>query len=145
MGFGGESRHTVDAKGRVFIPAKLRGEMGSTLILCILYDKCIRAYRPAEWEEIENRFSTSQNTAMTASKSVLRRNVFRYKETVDLDSQGRILLPESLRKKVDITDNIVIVGVGNYIELWDPDVLDGGEGFCIDAKAVEMFEELGIS
>lgn len=145
MGFGGESRHTVDAKGRVFIPAKLRAEIGSTLILCVLYDRCIRAYRPTEWDELENRFSSALNSAMTASKARLRREVFRYKETVDLDSQGRILLPDKLREKVGITENVAIIGVSAYLEIWDPELLDSEEGFCNDENVIRSYEELGIS
>ena len=125
--FMGTALHNVDAKGRVFIPSKFRSEMGSSLIVCRSPDGCVRAYIPDEWKKVADAYSLT-NVKMLR----LRRRLFASAEQVDLDSQGRILLPEELRTSMGITDKVRIVGVDKWMEFWDParydEVMDADDG-----------------
>ena len=117
--FMGTALHNVDAKGRVFIPSKFRCEMGKTLIVCRSPDGCIRAYTPEAWQRVADAY------AATSIKTLkLRRRLFASAESVDLDAQGRILLPEELRTEMGINDKTRIVGLDSWMEFWDPDKYD---------------------
>lgn len=115
----GSAMHNIDAKGRVFIPSKFRADIGSYVIICRGADGCIRAYTPEKWEKVANAYSATSGKMLR-----LRRRLFASAEKTELDSQGRVLLPEELRTAAAITDRTKIVGMCDWIEFWDPDKYD---------------------
>lgn len=117
--FMGSALHNVDAKGRVFIPSKFRSEMEASLIVCRSPDGCIRAYTPEAWRKVADAYAA---TSIRTLK--LRRRLFASAQHIDLDSQGRILLPEELRTEMGITDKARIVGLDTWMEFWDPEKYD---------------------
>jgi len=112
----GEYQHSLDAKGRLFIPAKLREKLGSTFYVTISIDDCLSAYSLDHWNVIKAKFD-----ALPSSQSRRMRQLFVNAACCELDGQGRILLPQKLRDYVGLKKNVTIVGVSNRAEIWDSD------------------------
>ena len=138
--FMGTATHNVDAKGRVFIPSKFRSEMRTRLVLCRAPDGCVRAYLPEEWETVAKAY---QATSVKALK--LRRRLFASAETVELDSQGRMLIPEGLRAEMGITDKVKIVGMDTWMEFWDPAKYDEVMSADDDMDELTLLFEEGLT
>ena len=99
--FMGEYNHTVDPKGRLIIPAKFREQLGDEFVVTKGLDGCLFVYTKEEWHNIEEKF---RGISMTA---------------LELDKQGRILLPPVLREYADLQKDVVLVGVLSRVEIWD--------------------------
>lgn len=110
----GVYRHTLDAKGRLFIPAKLREELGDTFYVTLSMERCLSAYSLESWGRLEE-----QVKGMTRKQQVMARPLFSHAAKCELDSQGRILLPQALRDFAGIQKNVAVVGVGDRTEFWD--------------------------
>lgn len=111
----GRFEHTVDAKNRVFVPAKYKEVLdGSFKLTFNGFNKCIQVYSNAEWEKYEEK--------LTALPSLQFEDYVReiFSNTVDVqtDTQGRIVLPQFLKEKTNIQKNVLFIGVGNHIEIW---------------------------
>lgn len=135
----GYSSHTVDAKGRVFIPAKFRSDLGSKFVVSLSFDGCIVAHTPARWSQISERLGQAD-----ATYANLRRRIFGSAEEVEMDSQGRILLPERLRKECVITDHVVMIGQFNGVEIWNPERYDVCNSNYSNEDARRQYAELGL-
>lgn len=111
----GEYNHNVDAKGRLFIPVKLREELGNRFTVTRGLDKCLAVYPAAEWEVLEERIR-----ALPMSKARdLQRFFFSSAFDAELDSQGRILIPAGLRRYAGLSKETTIIGASNHAEIWD--------------------------
>ena len=118
--FFGEFGYKVDEKGRVPIPPKFRGELRDGVVLTPGVDKYIVAYPVPEWKKLAATLTTSGS--VTSSKlRRLNRAIFATAFALNIDGQGRIALPAPLRQYAAIEDEVVIVGVNNYLELWNKD------------------------
>lgn len=112
---GGEYRHGLDAKNRVFIPAKLREELGQTFIVAKdLREKCLKVYSQAEWDRY---LAPIKNQERRLAERVLR-FLSASMTQVTPDSQGRILLPKDLVQYAEIGRDVVVVGCYDYAEIW---------------------------
>ena len=112
--FLGEYSHALDAKNRIFIPAKYREELGETFVITKSIDKCLTVYTMAEWEKLKEKLDS-----LPAAKSrQIKRFMFANASDVQCDAQGRTLLSASLREYAGIEKNTVIIGVGSYLEIW---------------------------
>lgn len=115
--FIGEYRHTFDAKNRVSLPARFRKELGSTVIVTRGLDHCLFVYPKQAWKrEAEKiaRHSTGSAAGRGLSRLMLAGAV-----EADVDSAGRILVPDYLRSFASLKDKAVIAGVSERVELWD--------------------------
>lgn len=112
-----EYSHTLDAKGRMIFPARLREELGNTFVITRGLDNCIGVYSLSEWE----RFSEKLMSQPFSKGSKLVRFMFSKATRVEADKQGRILIPSSLREYACIDKDVVVVGMGNRAEIWDKD------------------------
>ena len=113
--FGGEYRHNIDTKKRIFIPAKLREELGETFVVAKdIREKCLKIYSLQGWESY---IAPLRAQARKLSEKIIR---FLHASLVQVtpDSQGRIILPTELVKYADIERNVVIVGCCDYAEIW---------------------------
>ncbi|MDR1003275.1 MAG: hypothetical protein LBL82_08425 [Oscillospiraceae bacterium] len=117
--FCGSSINTVDSKGRIFIPARFKMELGEKFILMNSPFGCLRIYTEEEWARCAKKLDKA--ASKDASKRNAVRNIYRTIESVTPDSQGRIVIPEAHRTNSDITDKVEIIGMNSYIELWSPD------------------------
>ena len=112
---GGEYRHSLDSKNRIFIPAKLREELGATFVIAKdIREKCLKLYSLQEWAKY------MEPIKQQARK--LQANVLRYLSAtmaeVTPDSHGRVVLPKDLVSFAEIDKNVVVVGCYDYAEIW---------------------------
>ncbi len=106
--------HTLDAKGRLFIPAKLREELGDVFYVTLSMEKCLSAYSSDSWNVFMDKIK-----AMPKAKQIKMRPLFSHAAKCELDAQGRILLPQALRDFAGLTKNVTVVGAGECAEFWD--------------------------
>lgn len=118
----GTYEHSIDAKGRLFIPAKLREELGVTFYLAMGVDECLAIYPQETW----NRF-TEKFASMPMSQSAAMRPLFANASKCELDSQGRIVIPQKLRKYAGLEKDAVIIGVNDRAEIWSAETWNARE------------------
>ncbi len=111
----GEFYHKLDAKNRLFIPAKHREELGDSFMIVISSrEKCLRVYSMSEWEKyIEPILRLARK-----DYEKVARTLHRSAAQVEPDDQGRVVLPPALVKHAEIIKNAVVVGCGYYSEIW---------------------------
>jgi MraZ protein len=112
--FLGQFSHTVDAKGRTFVPAKYRDELGETFIVTRGTAKCLTVYPMSEWEN----FTAKIADLPQAQAAKIRRFLLGNASDVSLDGQGRINIAQNLREYAEIDKNVVFLGLGTYLEIW---------------------------
>lgn len=115
--FIGEFEHSVDAKGRVIMPAKLRDDIGEKFIITKGLDGCLFAYSQTEWNNFEEKLKTLPLTNKNARDFV--RFFLSGAVECEIDKQGRFLIPNNLRTYATLLKEIVIIGVGTRIEIWN--------------------------
>ncbi len=115
MLYGGYD-HSIDKKGRIAIPAKLRSELGENFMICCgIYGKrCLCVYSMSAWEELVEKIAQLPN----AQSSVLKRFLYGGSTNVEFDSQGRILIPAALREYAKLGSEAHIIGVDTNLEIW---------------------------
>jgi MraZ protein len=116
--FSGEYNHSIDAKNRLFIPAKYREELTkdqeSFMIAKSIRENCLKVYSMSEWEEYVSPILKMERKASEAILRALHRDATQ----VTPDSQGRVVLPPSLIEYAGIQKGAVVVGCGKYAEIW---------------------------
>ena len=113
--FSGEFKHTLDAKNRLFIPAKHREELGESFMVAkSIRENCLKVYSMAEWEEYISPILKMERKASEAILRALHRDAAQ----VSPDAQGRIVIPASLVEYAAISKTAVVVGCGKYAEIW---------------------------
>jgi MraZ protein len=121
--FKGQETYSLDSKGRVNIPAKMRRsiepEANETFTLTRGIDKCILAYPQDEWKKYEEKFQTL-NQYDDKSRYFLR-VILPWSEEVAIDAQQRIMLPKQLLEYGGIEGKVKIVGMIDHIEFWNPE------------------------
>ena len=114
----GTYSHSLDAKGRLIIPAQFRKNLGESFVLTKSPDKCLAIYSEEEWvKQIEATNSLPRLTNEAARR--FRRIYFGNSTSAELDKQGRILIPASLRAYAGLTKDVTLVGVTDHVEIWD--------------------------
>jgi MraZ protein len=112
----GEYQHNLDAKGRLFIPARMREELGEVFYVTLSMDRCLSAYSGESWQNFSDKVN-----AMPYVKQRKMRPLFAYAARCELDKQGRVLLPQNLREYAGLDKNVTVVGCNNHAEFWDSD------------------------
>ena len=115
--FMGEYSHSVDAKGRLIVPAKFREQLGDQFVVTKGVDGCLYVYSQEEWKRIEEKFREVNLTTKDARKFM--RFFFAGAAMCEVDKQGRILLPAKLRMEAHLEKDVVLAGVGSRVEIWD--------------------------
>ena len=142
MKFMSEYNHTIDPKGRLIIPTKFRCGLGNTFVITKGIDQCLYFYPASEWEVIEEKLSAIPLTNRDGRK--FARFMLGGAAEVDMDAQGRILLPGYLREYAKVIKDTVMVGMGNHVEFWAKEAYEAaGENIDIDSLA-ESLDGLGI-
>ena len=139
--FGGEYRHNKDSKNRVFMPAKLREELGETFVIAKdIRETCLKVYSLSGWEEYIAPLK-AQNRKL--SEKILR---FLHASLAQVtpDSQGRVVIPQELVEYAAIERNIVVVGCGEYAEIWAEATYDQNKAQIDVAELIGELEELGL-
>ena len=115
--FYGEFDHTLDAKGRVIIPAKLREALGETFVITKGLDGCLFVYPMEQWKALEEKLQTLPLSEPRAR--AFSRFFFSGATDSELDKQGRVMIPPNLREHAGLKKDVVIAGTGNRLEIWD--------------------------
>ena len=115
----GQYDHTIDVKGRIIIPAKFREQMGDDFVITKGLDHQLFVYAPDEWNLFEAKLRALPISNPQARK--LSRFFLVGASDVTVDKQGRITLPMQLREFAGITRDVLLAGVGNHLEIWNPD------------------------
>ncbi len=115
--FMGEYNHSIDAKGRVSVPAKFREALGDTFVVSRGLDGCLFIFTNEEWKRFEEKLKTLPMSDNQARKFV--RFFLAGASEVETDKQGRVLLPSVLREFAGLGKDVVMVGVGARAEIWD--------------------------
>lgn len=131
----GEFQHNIDAKGRLIVPSKLRKELGEKFVLTRGLDGCLFGYPMSEWENLEAKLNEMPLAKKDARTFV--RFFYSAATECELDKQGRINIPSTLRNYAALIKGCVIIGVSNRIEIWDE---TRWEDFS--AEAEENFDEI---
>ncbi|MBC8506008.1 MAG: division/cell wall cluster transcriptional repressor MraZ [Anaerolineales bacterium] len=141
--FLGQYRHTLDEKGRLTIPARFREELSGGAYLTQGFEKNLRLLTEPAFERISEKLNDMKTTDPMARE--LRRLIFATASQVDLDSVGRILIPQFLRDVSNLDGEAVIVGVGEGVEIWSPGVWEGQVTQLSDVDAnSERFSDLDL-
>lgn len=140
--FMGQYNHSVDAKGRVIVPAKYRDALGAEFVVTKGLDGCLFVYPNEEWTIFAEKL---KNLPMTNRDA---RNFVRFflsgAASVELDKQGRILLPPALREFARLEKDVVLVGISNRVEIWSKERWEGTASFDDMDDIAERMAELGV-
>jgi len=117
----GASQINLDAKGRLSIPSRYRAQLQETcqgqVVITVDKDYCLLIYPLHEWEEVERKLNRLPNLNKQARR--LQRLMIGYASEVEMDANGRLLLPKELRAFAGLEKQVVLLGQGNKFELWD--------------------------
>jgi MraZ protein len=118
--FRGINAITIDGKGRFAVPARYREGLGEQVVVTIdTEEKCLLLYPVSHWQVIEENLQ--RLPSFNAASRRIQRLLIGHATDVDLDGNGRVLLPSLLRDYACLKKNIVLIGQGNKFELWDED------------------------
>ena len=117
--FMSEYNHTLDTKGRLIIPAKFREVLGEEFVISKGMDGCLFVYANDDWNAFEQKLTSLPLINKEARQ--FARFFLAGAATVEVDKQGRILLPPVLREYANLTKDVVLVGVLSRVEIWDKD------------------------
>ena len=142
--FLGEYQHSLDVKGRITIPAKFREQLGDRFVVTKGLENCIFLYPLMEWQTIENKLRSLPFTR--ADVRSFARFFFSGASELEVDKQGRTVLPANLREYALIDKDLIIIGVGSRAEIWSVEswekYIEGAEGSYEDIAA--SLVDLGI-
>ena len=117
----GDFRHILDTKNRLFIPAKHREELGeSFMIVRSIRENCLQVYSMEEWERYIEPIKRMDRKDSERILRTLHRNAV----NVSADTQGRVILSQSLVDHAQITKGAVVVGCGTYAEIWSEEIYE---------------------
>ena len=140
--FMGEYNHSVDEKGRLIIPSKFREELGNEFVITKGLDDCLFIYNNTEWKALEDKLRTLPLTNKNAR--TFARFMLGGAATVELDKQGRILIPQVLRTFASLDKEIVLVGIANRIEIWNKANWEAASNIDDMESIAEQMADLGI-
>jgi MraZ protein len=142
--FKGQYEHSVDGKGRVSFPAKLRKilnpEAQEHFTILRGLEPCLYIYPQDEWQKVEDQLS--QINSFSKEGRTVKRNFLRFAEDLTLDKQNRIPLPQSLTEWAGIDGKAVFIGSGERIELWAPAKLEAVDSELSFESYQELFERV---
>lgn len=140
MLFVGEHKHSLDAKNRLFIPAKYRDMLGDSFYITRKMEKCLAIYSESEWSKLTDKLNTLPDSVVGSIKQFL------YSKTISVspDSQGRVVLPPELLTYAGIEKNTVIIGVGDHLQIWSVGLWEEKENAIDTAALMEQLRQLGL-
>ena len=136
----GKYQHTIDAKGRLFVPSKLREELGEAFYVTLGLDHCLSVYTQDGWDGIMERYN-----ALPLSQAGKMRFLFANACKCEPDKQGRFLLPQELRAYAGLEQEVTFIGQGGHAEIWDSARYAALEQDQLTPEnLLHMMEELGF-
>ena len=137
----GKFTHNVDTKGRLFVPAKLREELGDVFYVMIGLENSLLVYPEAKWEKVSETFN-SVRLSQTAALRYIRANVAR----CEPDKQGRFVIPPILRDYAHLKEDVTFLGQGDHAEIWNAEEYAAREAAFLAEpdNLANALEELGL-
>ena len=136
----GEYIHTLDEKKRVSLPVKFRKEVGKKIIITAGLDNCLWIFTVAQWKKISDKLSNF--SMLQADNRSFNRYMFGSATEVEVDTIGRILLPEFLVSRASLKTKVAVVGVQDRIEIWNETSWKEYKD-VVEKKADQLAEKLG--
>lgn len=138
----GEYEHSLDAKGRLIMPAKLREDIGEKFIITKGLDGCLFAFSLEEWKNFEQKL----RSLPISNKDARSFSRFFFAGAIDceIDKQGRFLISSNLRDFAELTKEVVIIGMDSRIEIWSKDKWQNTDDEISADEIAEKMEMLGI-
>ena len=118
----GQFSHNIDAKGRLFIPASLRKELGQTFHVTVGQDHCLSVYSDESWAAFMARLKE-----LSYNEVKKLRALFAYAADCEPDSQGRILIPAKLREYAGLDHDVTIIGSRSFAEIWNTEAWNANQ------------------
>ncbi|MCZ6709121.1 MAG: division/cell wall cluster transcriptional repressor MraZ [Gammaproteobacteria bacterium] len=139
--FRGINSATLDGKGRMALPSRFRDSVlaacdGKLVVTIDMRDTCLLMYPLPEWEVVQRKLEELSNIGTRAR--LLQRLLIGHATDLDLDGQGRILLPKMLRNYGELNKKLVLVGQGNKIEIWSDELWHSGMNGWLSDDACEL-------
>lgn len=138
--FIGQYTHTIDDKNRLSLPVKFRKEMGRRVIITPGLDGCLFVFTPTQWETISEKLGGS--SMLQADTRSFNRYMLGGAVEADVDSIGRVLVPDFLKEKAQLKKEVVLIGVQNRVEIWN-DTLWMEYKAKVEKEANSLAEKLG--
>lgn len=113
----GEYNHSIDAKGRLIVPSKFREKLGDNFVVTKGLDGCLWVFPTEEWDKFYEKLSSLPVTRKDVREFV--RGFMANAMEAEVDKQGRILLPQNLRRAAKLEKDAVLIGIGPRIEIWN--------------------------
>jgi MraZ protein len=134
--FRGTFDHTLDAKNRLTVPARYRAALADGVVLAMPLDlkPCVGVWRPAQYDEYTRR-ALAELPPLSPRLTEMERFFFGSSHDVELDAAGRIMVPGSLRDSAKLHKDVVVVGVGDRLELWDKTTWNEHRSTLLDGVA----------
>ncbi|MBR4169880.1 MAG: division/cell wall cluster transcriptional repressor MraZ [Lachnospiraceae bacterium] len=140
--FMGEYNHTIDAKGRLIIPAKFREQLGEAFVITNGNDGCLNIYTNEDWETFLDKLRVLPNNR---DKREIVRKFVAQANPVEVDKQGRILIPTALRDHAALEKDVVFAGVIDKIEVWNKERWETASDVDDIDDIAERLADLGLS
>ena len=142
--FLGEFEHTLDEKGRFSVPAKFRPKLAAGMVVTTVVDPCLWVFTMDRWEALTDKVSALPLTNPQARE--FRRQLFGGAADLEPDRQGRISLPPTLRQYAHIDKQVVVVGLFDHLEIWNPEMWHERQqrSYADPEGRAEQFASLGI-
>lgn len=139
--FLGEHRHSLDAKGRVIFPVRMRSDLGAQVVVQKGIEPCLYVLPPDEWERQVQRVTDMPTTNPDARRYA--RHFFSQASSERVDGQGRLTIPQAFRDYAGLERDVVIVGAGRRVEIWDAPRWDAQRD-AVESGLEELTRDLGI-
>lgn len=140
----GEYIHTIDEKNRVSMPAKFRKELGKKIIITPGLGNCLFIFTNKEWEKVSKKLSDSDAdlSFLKSDQRNFNRYMFGRAAEVEIDSIGRILIPDFLKNRIGLKNTAAIIGVKDRVEVWDEKAWRDDKA-VVEKQAEQLAEKLG--
>jgi MraZ protein len=140
----GEYIHTIDEKNRMSLPVKFRKEMGKIVIITPGLGNCLFIFTTKEWMKVSKKLSSSDNdlSFLKADQRSFNRYMFGRAAEVEVDSIGRILIPDFLKDRINLKNSAAVIGVEDRVEVWNEKAWSVQKEM-IEKEAEQLAEKLG--
>ncbi|MBO4853909.1 MAG: division/cell wall cluster transcriptional repressor MraZ [Oscillospiraceae bacterium] len=136
----GQYAHNIDAKGRLFIPAKLREELGKTFHVMVGQDQCLSVYSDDDWNAIMEKLKEKSYSEVKALRAA-----FANAADCEPDAQGRILIPAKLRQYAQLEKEVIVNGSFGRVEIWNAQRWAAMEDRAFSSgELASAMEEMGL-
>lgn len=141
--FMGEYNHTIDAKSRLIIPSKFREILGDEFVVTKGLDGCLFVFDNTEWTAFEEKLKQLPSLTNPDVRKFIR-FFMAGASTVEVDKQGRILIPSSLKEHAALEKDVVLIGVGSRMEIWSKERYEGTVTYDDMEEIAMHMSELGL-